>query len=238
MLFRSVSGRGSYEEETAAVGKVGSAMKRRTFLIGGFETGASEESLRLAYFSGRLDLIGWQPSSKREADAVTAAGGAAEWNSEISSKEAAARQQRARAAQSPHDNLLGIGLLFQKQGDLTLGVRYARVLARTDALARGQVYAEGQVVGAPVSDPRRLGGSFGLGIEYQEPWFYGAAGVRLVGSGAVGGGSDARVDVAPFLGFGVRAWQGVRVGAEATVLLPLTNDRPTLSGGGTLAIEF
>jgi len=232
------TGRTSYAEAVAAVERVHGAMSGTPYLFAR-DSGGAEESLRQAYFAGRLDLIGWRPSDDAERDDVASAGGAPAWDPTAAATEAAAYHRRWVAAQHPHANLLGVGILFQRDAPMTLSVRYARVFARLDPLARGRMYVEGQVIGEPTADPRRLGGSLGLGIEYQEPWFYATGGVRLQGTAAVTGSADPRVDVAPFVGLGIRAWQRVRIGAEATVLLPLTSNQSTVfGGGGVVAVEF
>jgi hypothetical protein len=235
-----VSGRsGSYDDVVARMGSVRSAMSG-PFLFS-FEGSSAEESLRLAYFRGRLDLIGWRPSGPAEARAVATAGGAAEWDLSIARTQEAAYILRAQAAQDPHPNVLGAGIYFSRgTGDgSTIAVRYARVLARTTPYARGQLLIEGQVLGSPIDDPRRLGGSIGIVGEYQEPYFYAGGGVRLVGSAALSGGTGgSRVDMSPFVGVGIRAWQRIRVGAEGFVLLPLTAQNIQLGVGATVGVEF
>lgn len=230
--------RSTYAEAVAVIERVRSAMSGTPYLLASDSEGA-EESLRQAYFAGRLDLIGWRPSDDAERDDVARAGGAPAWDPTVAATEAAAYHRRWVTAQHPHANLLGVGILLHRDAPMTLSVRYARVFARLDPLERGRLYAEGQLVGAPTADPVRLGGSLGLGIEYQEPWFYATGGVRLQGTAAVTGGADPRVDVAPFVGLGIRAWQRVRIGAETTVLLPLTSNQSTVfGGGGVVAVEF
>jgi hypothetical protein len=228
--------RGSYDEAVSKVKDVRSAMTGPYLFP--VEGASGEESLRQAYFRGRLDLIGWKPSGPAEAKAVEDAGGAAQWDPGKARVQDAAFQGRVRDAQDPHRNVLGAGFFFQPKGDLTIGVRYARVLLRSEPLARSLLFFEGQVFGSPITEPRRLGASIGLGFEYQEPHFYATGGARLVGSGALSGTSGNRVDISPFVGLGVRPWQRIRVGAEGFVLLPLTGQSVIPAGGGSVAVEF
>jgi len=204
-----------------------------------YEVDSPEESLRLAYFRGRLDLIGWQPSTDAQRDAVEAAGGPnfklEVWDSKRATAEERERDKRARAAQKPHTNLLGVGLFFQKEGGIGFSLRYAHVLYRSP-LARFQVPLEGELVGSPT----RLGGSLGVGLEFQEPWLYATGGLRVVGTGALSGPVDGRVDLSPFAGIGTRLFQRVRVGAEGFVLLPIVGDKRPIDYGGGLrvGVEF
>ena len=110
-------------------------------------------------------------------------------------------------------------------------------LTRTEPYARGQLLLEGQLLGAPIGDPKALGASVGIAAEYQEPYFYAAGGVRLVGTVVQGAAAD-RLDVSPFVGLGIRAWQPIRVGAEGFVLLPLVGGGKQFGGGLTLGVEF
>jgi hypothetical protein len=202
-------------------------------------SGAAEESLRLAYFAGRLDLIGWRPSGTAEREDVIRAGGAPEWSPDVARAHAETYRNQAVQAQAARTNVLGIGLFFghRSKDDPTITVRYARILARTEPYARGQVMVEGQLLGAPFSDPKAFGASIGLAGEYQEPYFYAGGGVRFVGT-AVGGGASDRIDLSPFAGAGIRAWQPIRIGAEGFVLLPLTGGRTEYGGGLTVGVEF
>lgn len=47
-----------------------------------------------------------------------------------------------------------------------------------------------------------------------------------------------RVDVSPFVGLGVRAWQRVRVGAEGIVLFPVAGQSIVSGIGGHVAVEL
>jgi hypothetical protein len=227
---------GSYDEPVAKVQSLRDAMKS-PYLT--FDVDSPEDSLRMAYFSGRLDLIGWRPQTDGEKKAVEAAGGAVAWKEASANTELKARNARAVAKQSPHDNNLGVGLYFQKGGDSMFAVRYARVIERSAPFARRQTYLEGQVLGSPTTDPRRLGGSFGIGIELQEPWFYLTGGVRLTGTGALSGAPLPRVDISPFVGVGTRLWQHIRVGADGFVLLPVTKDQKVVPAAGvTVGFEL
>jgi hypothetical protein len=226
----------SYAKYQATVDALLAAMRGpfRTYSVD-----SPEESLRLAYFKGRLDLIGWQPSSDKQRDAVEAAGGPdfklKIWDPKQAATEETERDKRARAIQEPHANLIGVGLFFQKEGGGGFSLRYARVLYRSP-LARFQVPLEGELVGSPT----RLGASLGAGLEFQEPWLYATGGLRVVGSGALSGPVDDRVDLSPFAGIGTRLFQRVRVGAEGFVLLPVAGDKRPIDYGGGLrvGVEF
>jgi Domain of unknown function (DUF4157) len=199
---------------------------------------AAEESMRLAYFKGRLELIGWQPSGRAEQLAATAAGGSAEWSPQVARTYEAAYRAQARAAQAASRNVLGVGLLFSSSGaDPRVSVRYARVLARTEPYARGQLLAEGELLGSPTSGGTALGASLGIAAEYQEPWFYLGGGLRFTGTAAPSGGKN-RLDVTPFVGGGVRLWQVVRVGGEGFLLLPAAGEGVRYGGGLRVGIEF
>ena len=131
-----------------------------------------------------------------------------------------------------------MGLYFTEgSDDKTIAVRYARVIARTEPYARGQLMLEGQLLGSPVQNPRTLGASLGIAAEYQEPYFYAGGGVRFVGTAAPAGRTN-RIDVSPFAGVGIRAWQTIRVGAEGFVLLPVTGQDIQIGAGITLGVEF
>lgn len=229
--------RAAYKPSVDMISRLRAAMHQPFFTSSAVDS--SEASLRQAYFRGRLDLIGWRPNSDAEAKAVADAGGATAWNPETAATEQVERTKRARAAQGIHSNVLGFGLFFQKEaGTGSFAVRYARVVNRSE-LARRQLYVEGQIVGSPIDKPQRLGGSLGLGIEFQEPWLYVTGGARVIGTGALSGPSEARFDISPFLGVGTRLWQHVRVGAEGVVLFQLTGDKSIDVGvGGTVGVEF
>lgn len=235
---RQVEAGTSYPEQVRKVGEVKSNTSG-PFLFDYDTGGSAEESLRLAYFSGRLDLIGWQPTSDGERDAVAAAGGAPEWDPEKAKESAAAYEAAAVEEQDAHDNILGMGVYFNptSAGDPTFTVSYARVLADTGPYSRGRLLLEGQIMGSPVQDPKVLGGSIGLIGEYQEPFFYANGGARFIG-GATTMGDDVRVDFSPFVGLGVRAWQTVRVGAEGFVLVPLVGEGVQPGVAGKVTVEF
>ena len=147
-------------------------------------------------------------------------------------------QAQAQAKQAASRNVLGVGLYFSKgSSDKTIAVRYARVLARTEPYAKGQLLLEGQLLGSPVQKPDMLGASLGIAAEYQEPYFYAGGGVRFVGATGLASGTD-RLDVSPFVGAGIRAWQTVRVGVEGYVMFPVTGQDRQIAGGVTLGIEF
>ncbi len=226
----------AYGKVAAAVKDVHSALKGPFASRGGT---ASEESLRRAYFGGELELIGWVPSGPQEEALVTAAGGAKPWSAETARTYAERYKAEAIEAQDPHRNVLGVGLFFQPQRgrDPTIGVRYTRVLRRTEPFARGQFLAEGQLLGAPFSDPKTFAASIGLAAEYQEPYFYLTAGGRFVGTAAQGGAGN-RLDFSPFAGGGIRAWQTIRVGAEGFAVVPLTGGGWGYGVGATVGLEF
>ncbi|HEY5946988.1 MAG TPA: DUF4157 domain-containing protein [Kofleriaceae bacterium] len=229
-------GRGSYQDSVELIGKV------RGTMSGPFATSSldsAEESLRQAYFRGRLDLIGWRPDSEAEAKDVADAGGATAWNPKTAKTEDDARTKRGRAKQDAHSNLLGVGLYFHKDAASSYAIRYARVLSRTEPFARRQWFLEGQLIGTPANNLQRIGGSLGFGVEFQEPWLYLSAGARVIGTGAISGPTDTRVDISPFVGVGTRLWQRVRVGAEGFVLFKVTGDKGVDAGlGGSVLVEF
>jgi hypothetical protein len=205
--------------------------------------GSTEESMRLAFFSGRLDLIGWRPSGPHEEEAVKKAAdpnkvdeGKA-WDAATAGRYAELYQSEAQAKQSPSRNVLGVGIYFAKGSAGTIAARYARVVARTEPYAKGQLLLEGQLIGSPEKN-LNFGASLGLGVEYQDPYFYAQAGARFVGTAATGDGQN-RIDISPFAGLGVRAWQKVRIGAEGFVLVPLLPGQEREYGGiATVGIEF
>jgi hypothetical protein len=198
---------------------------------------AAEESMQLAYFKGRLELIGWQPSGPEELADVQKAGGSAQWRPDVARRYAAEYMAQAQAAQAASRNVLGVGLFFTRTGTETISVRYSRVLARTEPYARGQLVAEGQLLGSPREAGSAIGASLGVAAEYQEPWFYLAGGLRFVG-GNVPSGDENRLDVSPFVGGGVRLWQVVRVGGEGFVLLPVQGPGFTYGAGLSVGVEF
>ncbi len=228
--------RGSYPEPFEKISGVHGAIKS-PFPFGA--GGSSEESLRQAYFRGRLEYIGWKASGPDEQKAVEEAGGSAQWDADTARHYAETYQAQAVAKQAPHRNVLGIGFYFTKGSDDTaIAVRYARVIARTEPYARGQLLVEGQLLGGPVQNPSRLGASLGIAAEYQEPYFYAQGGVRFVGTAAPGSGSN-RLDVSPFVGLGIRAWQTVRVGVEGFGAVPILEGQDKLWGGVVnLGFEF
>ncbi len=226
-----------YEDPFQKVSRVRKAMTG-PFVFASIGGASADESMRLAYFRGRLELIGWRPSGPEEEKAVEEAGGSAKWDPGTARQHAPIYQAQAQAKQGASRNVLGVGFYFTKgSDDKTIAVRYARVIARTEPYAKGQLLLEGKLLGSPVQNPARLGASLGIAAEYQEPYFYAGGGVRFVGTAAPAGGA-AHLDVSPFAGFGIRAWQTVRVGAEGFVLLPLTGQDIQIGGGITLGIEF
>jgi hypothetical protein len=228
---------GAYPEQTAKVSDI-KGLTNGPFLFDLGTGGSAEESLRLAYFSGRLDLIGWKPTSDAEKDAVTKAGGAAEWDP-VKAKESAEKYKAAAVEkQDAHNNILGVGVYFQKSSGLepTFNVRYARVVTQTQPYSRGRLLLEGQFIGSPVE--KTLGGSLGIAGEYQDPYFFANAGARFIGEASLSG-NPAKVDFSPFVGVGFRAWQRIRVGAEGFVLLPIAGGGSVQVGAGaTVGVEF
>jgi len=228
----------SYKEQYEKVISARDAMKGpfRFATVGG---AAMEESMRMAYFRDRLDLIGWRPSGPEEEQAVKEADKSTKpWDPATARRYAAFYRTQAQAKQGASRNVLGMGLYFTEgPDDKTIAVRYARVIARTEPYARGQLMLEGQLLGSPVQNPRTLGASLGIAAEYQEPYFYAGGGVRFVGTAAPAGRTN-RIDVSPFAGVGIRAWQTIRVGAEGFVLLPVTGQDIQIGAGITLGVEF
>lgn len=206
--------------------------------------GSPEESMRLAYFGGRLDLIGWRPSGPEEEQEVKQAvdpkkpDEGKQWDADTARRYSNIYQAEAQAKQAPSRNVLGVGLYFTKDAADSIAVRYARVIARTEPYAKGQLLLEGQVLGSPVQNPSRLGASLGIGVEYQEPYFYAQAGARFVGTTDLASGAN-RLDVSPFAGLGIRAWQTLRVGVEGFVAVPVLGGQDIPFGGvATVGIEF
>jgi hypothetical protein len=213
-------------------------------LQGAMETGplnwqgdSPEESLRQAYFKGRLDLIGFR-GTESEEKSVKDAGGAV-WDPALAATELKERNARMLAAQSPHSNVLGVGVYVSTSGSM-LGMRYARVLhTRNPPFASSQLYLEGQVMGTITADPRRVGASVGLGFERQEPSYYVGVGGRALATGALSGHLDPEVAVQPFFAAGFRAMHYVRVGAEAFALVPVPAVKNTSVGATvTLGVEW
>ena len=122
-------------------------------------------------------------------------------------------------------------------GSSRVSVRYARVVAQSQPFARRRLLVEGQLTSGASSDPAPLGASIGVAAEYQEPYIYATGGVRFSGRAGVDG-DGARIDVAPFVGAGFRLWRTVRIGGEATVLLPVTGHERSMAGGVTVGVEF
>jgi hypothetical protein len=227
----------SYQEQYDRIIRVRDAMAG-PFLFANAGGGSVEESMRLAYFRGRLDLIGWVPSGPEEEAVKEADESVQQWDAATARRYAAIYRKQAQEKQAPSSNVLGLGLFFTKgPNDKTIAVRYVRVLAQTEPFATRRLLLEGQFLGAPFDNPATLGASLGIAAEYQEPYFFAQAGLRFVGTMTPGGGS-AWLDVSPVAGVGVRAWQMIRVGAEGFVLLPLTGQETQFGGGITLGIEF
>lgn len=230
-----------YEKVVEKIQKVRAVMSG-PFQFVGDETG--EESLRQAYFMGKLDYIGWVASNDKERKAVAAAHKEAgepespgEWDAATANEYAKKYRKQALERQAPSRNVLYAGLFMQKHSTDTIAVRYARVIARTE-LARGQLYLEGQVISEPSRNPSLYGGSIGVGGEYQEPHFYAGGGVRFVGTNLPGTGTN-RLDVTPFVGAGWRAFQVVRVGVEGFAVIPTDDKRDKALGiGVTVGVEL
>lgn len=230
---------GSYPEQVAEVTAAREAAKA-PFLFSNVGR-ASEESLRLAYFRGRLDLIGWRPSGPDEREAVEKAGGSAPWDPAIARGKEAAYRAGWKADQAAHANVLGVGLYFPHAAtpDGRLAVRYARVFAQDQPYAKWRGLLEGQLVGPPIRDPRSLAASLGIVGEYQEPYFHLGSGIRVVGD-LVAADGDRKVNLMPFGFAGIRAWQRIQVGAEGFILLPLAGhaQEKVLGVAATVGVEF
>jgi hypothetical protein len=229
--------RRSYQKQYNKIVSARDAMKGpfRFATVGG---AATEESMRMAYFRGRLDLIGWRSSGPEEEQAVKNVDESTkQWDAATANRYVEHYKSQAQAKQGASRNFLGMGLHFKRGADDgTITVRYARVLGRTKPFAKGQFLLEGQLLGSPAKNPGTLGASLGVAVEYQEPHFYAGGGARFVGTAAPAG--TDRLDISPFAGVGIRAWQTIRVGAEGFVLLPLTGQDIRIGGGITLGIEF
>lgn len=197
-----------------------------------------EESLRQAYFQGKLEFIGWQPIGDREEKVARA--GIAPWNPKIAYSKAAKYKGKAQEAQAAKPNILGVGLFFPTHAlkDPTISVRYARVLYESSPYSRWRLSAEAQLMGSPFNDLKMLGGSLGFAGEYQEPYFYLSGGARFSGTAADSSHAN-RLDISPFVGAGARLWQLMRVGAEGFILFPLLGSSdPHFGVGLTLGVEF
>jgi hypothetical protein len=221
-----------YGDVTADVAAVRRVLQGPFASRGGAE---ADESLRQAYFRGKLDLIGWVASDDTERKAVAAEGGSGEWSAATAKAQAEVYRSEALAAQGARRNVLGMGLYFDTRtaGYPAISVRYARVVLREEPYARWQGLLEGQLFGAPLGNPKAFGASVGVAAEYQEPYFYAQGGGRFVGTAVPGGGAN-RLDASPFVGVGWRGWQPVRVGVEGFVLLPLAGGG--VQGGGALTV--
>jgi len=202
--------------------------------IPGWHSDEAEESLRQAYFKGRLDLIGWR-GTEAEEKAVEGLGGRV-WDPAVAAKELEARNARALAAQSPHSNLIGLGLFVPLSGGSMLSMRYARVFHAKPPFATSQLYLEGQVVGTITGDPRRVGGSIGLGYESQKPGHYFDVGARVLGTAAISGPVDPSIALQPFAGVGLR-FMHVRAGVEGFVLVPSTGKDVTAGATVMISVE-
>ena len=226
------------QEIKARTGRYGDQVKMVTDVRDRLRTpwglDSAEESLRLAFFRGRVDLIAWGPLTDAQRKQVSAAEGRT-WAPDRADTAEKDRLRRARRIQQPHTNIVGPALLFQRHGGGEVELRYARVVKNSE-FARRRLFLEGQLGGSPI----RLGGSLGLGVEFQEPWLYAAGGLRVVGSGALSGLLEGRVDLSPFLSSGVRLWHKIRVGGEAFALIPVagTSRAKSYGGGITLGREF
>jgi hypothetical protein len=228
--------RSSYPEPVEKLRAVRAAMKGPFHPSG--HSAEAEESLRLAYFRGRLDLVGWRPSSPAEREAVQKAGGSVPWDPAEGGRREAGYEAGYRAEQDPHRNLIGVGLYFPGGTGRasSLALRYARVFARSEPYAKWQGLLEGQLVGSPI-DPKALGASLGIAGEYQEPYFYLGAGLRVTGELAAADGAH-RINLMPFGFAGVRLWQRVRIGAEGFVLVPVPAQKVGAGLGATVGVEF
>ena len=205
---------------------------------------SGEESLRQAYFMGKLELIGWVANNDKERKAVAAAHKEAgepdnpgEWNAATAGQYEKKYRKEAFEYQAPSRNVLSVGLFLTKDSPNLIAVRYARVIARTE-LARGQLYLEGQAVTEPSKNPTLFGGTVGIGGEYQEPKFYAGGGVRFGRTDLPGTGTN-RLDVTPFIGFGFRPWQIFRVGLEGYLAVPTDTDKNKVWAiGATVGVEL
>ncbi len=225
-----------YREEYAGISSMVGAMSASTAIAG-----SVDESMRLAYFKGRLDLVGWTANSDDERKAVTAAGGSGEWNAATAKEKAEDYHKRAIAVLGPKSNVLGFGLYFTRNFGLDrpiLSVEYVRVL-KTENYGEKQYLLQGQLLGTPEEKPT-LGASLGVAAERQGSWFYVQGGLRAVGTIDLDA-DKKRVDLAPFVGVGLRGWQRVRVGLEGIVLLPVVGaglENTDVGIGGTVSIEL
>jgi hypothetical protein len=230
-----------YEEAYATITQVRGVLgSSRPFPIAPYS--APEESLRWAYFGGRLDRIGWRPRSTEEEDAVTRYDGVAAWNPQRAASEQGRRERTWREEQQPHENIIRSAILVRgnvETGSVntTVNLSYARAIVDFDDYRRGRLLLEGQLLYGTAG--LELGAGAGLTVEYQEPWLYFQAGVNVQGTVDVESSTPTpRVDISPHLGLGIRAWQVVRIGVQGFALLPVTGQSIEIGGGGTVGIEF
>ncbi len=196
---------------------------------------SAEESIRCAYFQGKLDLIGWHrtDAEKTQADIPS---DTPEWDPAKADTELEARNKRAFAAQDPHRNLIGVGLFYLTSGELLAGPRYARVFYRDEPVAHTQLYLEGQVVSTVKGEPH-VGGSLGLGVDFQNRTTYSGVAVRGLATNALHGAFDPRVELELVGKLGFRAWHTIRVGAEGIVFVPVRGGGdPGI--GAAVTVEF
>ena len=214
---------GSYDDRYQKI------VQLRDAMFSGFGADSPEESLRLAYFKGRLDLIGWRPNTKLEDLLVKrAAPQQPPWDEATAKVMETPRVSYGRAQLQPHGNVLGTGFYLHKQGDGTFSMRYARVFHDLDPYSRGRLLVQGQLEGSPTE----LGGDLGLGIEYQRPWMYLSGSVLGRGSVARSGPPDLRLGAGAEVELGVRMWHRVRVGADGMVMFQPSGSKSFDIGAG------
>ena len=224
-----VSDRTNYQDIYQPVSQVG-AIVSGPFLFSGRHRG--EESMRLAYFGGRLDMIGWVPSGPEEERAVRDAGGSPAWDARLCSDPIRAgtgggRGGPVRARQPRRDRAAlsaGGGRSTGHHGELCPRRRQFRPAGQRSADSRGsgdrlsgqahparrQPRPGGGVPGAVVLRPR------GGAADWQ--WGSRAAGHpgRRV---ALPGYRGPPLECGPSRGRGVRAapdpWLGCRLGCRS-----------------------
>jgi hypothetical protein len=164
-----------YADVVKSIDDVRKVMSGPFHFVGG--DASAEESLRQAYFRGHLEFIGWVPSGPAEQKAVEEARGPeeearepAQWDANTARARAAVYRAQAQAQQGASKNVLQAGLFFGKESGGTVAVRFARVIARNEPYAKGQLFLEGQILGSQSPSPG-VGASLGIGAEYQDPIF-------------------------------------------------------------------
>lgn len=176
----------------------------------------NEESLRVAYFMGRVEYLGLGSWNVQEAD-------------------------RHETARHPANVInLGVGALFLGNDPWGIHASYARVF-----LGRGgehQLQAGGEI--GYLSEGQRIQAGPNLFYEYRPPYVYVRPGLGLLGSATTEDEftRSFRLDLVPSLEAGVRL-SIFRIGAEGRLLLPVARGEESPRGvggfvGGVIGLEL